>query len=417
MLRSESVQAWATKVLMGALVGFPIINYEFSLSFWQPFGSVWDKLVLLFLALIAWRRHRQGRRADGFAWRKYAGWYILYCAALVLVGLKYPVLALNGFSVDVEYIVLGMLLPFVVDSQDIGKYAYGMVSVSILLGVHGVFQYIMKVPIPSSWLDVGEHVRTRVFSVIRSPAELGANMEMMIPFMFAMLLYDRHRVRQWIYFLGGLCCVATLLFTYDRGSWMGFGVSMVVIAVVYERRLLIAFAGLCIIAFFIPSIHHRIADLFNFVYLIKSAQGGRVMLWQTAFNVMSRDPLFGVGLGQYGGSIAASHSLSVYSDNYYAKILGESGLVGLVLFISMHIAIVREIIVTVVRRATGRDRYIALAGLAAVCAVLVHSFVENLFEYSPTALEYFMLVGLLLLWGRTLPAPHSNSAEAFPGSA
>ncbi len=403
--------ARSVKYLIYLLLAFPIVNYSLTTVVGGT-ASIWGFIVLLLLSIIALVRYLSGHRPTPFRWSKYALWYILYCIALMMAGFKNPTVSFDGFSMDVEYIWFGLLLPFVIETEDVFTFIYVAVIVSIFLGIDGIFQYLVKVPIPIGWLDVGEHVRTRVFSVIGSPAELGANMEMMIPIIFALLIVDKHRVRRWMYALGGLACLGTLLFTYDRGSWLGFGVALLFIAVVYERRLLIVLVALAAIAFFLPAVHHRIMDLFSPVYYIQSAQGGRILRWESAFDKMAINPLFGAGLGRYGGAIASTYGYSIYSDSYYMKILGESGLIGLVLFLTMHVAIVREIMQTVVKRAKGTDRYLALGGLTGITAILVHNFVENLFEYAPTVVLYFMMVGLFLLWGRTLtPGKHELRLE------
>ncbi|WDM03033.1 O-antigen ligase family protein [Alicyclobacillus cycloheptanicus] len=398
---------------MYILAGFPIVNYILGNLFASSIGQIWDRIVLVILALAAYIRYRHGIRPRGFRWFRFAGWYILYCVGLLLVGaLTNTSIAFDGFSMDVEYIVFGLLIPFVVEPERSPKLLYAIVATSILLGIDGVFQYITKVPVPNSWSDVGEHVRTRVFSVFGSPAEFGANMEMAIPMLFALLMLDKHRVRRWFYAMGGACCLCSLLFTYNRGAWLGLCVGLLFIAVVYERRLLLVLVIVGAVLFFVPPIHQRVMDLFSPVYAIKSAQGGRLVRWESAFEAMTPAPLFGAGLGQFGGAIAAAHNLSLYSDSYFAKVLGESGLVGLVLFCSMHIAMVWEIMQTVVRPARGYDRIVALAGLAGIVAILAHSFVENLYEYAPTVLLYYMMAGLLLLWGRMLDNPDTHNPPA-----
>lgn len=182
---------------------------------------------------------------------------------------------------------------------------------------------------------------------------------------------------------------------------MGLGIGIVLVAIAFDRRLLVIVVVLGVIGFFLPPIHHRVMDLFSQVYYIKSSQGGRIVRWQTAFDQMASNPLFGVGLGRYGGMVASDHGFSIYSDNYYAKILGESGLVGLALFLAMHVRIVVEIVQKVVLRATGGDRYLALGGLIGVTALLIDDFVENVFEDPVNFLYYFLIVGLLLLWSRS----------------
>ncbi|MFB5192479.1 O-antigen ligase family protein [Alicyclobacillus fastidiosus] len=401
------IAKWCTYLL----IAFPIVDYTLRLSVFHGLGSIWDKVVLLILALVALNRYIRGHRPAGFAWAKFAGWYILYCFALMLIGLGHASVAFDGFRMDIYYILFGLLLPFIVDPDDVPKFLYAGAAVGILLGVHGVIQYVMAPQIPSGWVDVTEHVRTRVFSVLKSPNELGVTMEMMIPIIFGLCLWEKNRTRKWVYGFGGLFCLLTLLFTGTRGAWMGFGIALFVVAIAFERKLLIALVVLGVIGFFLPPIHHRVMDLFNPVYMIKSSQGGRIIRWQTAFDVMSANPLFGAGLGHYGGAVASTQGYSIYSDNYYAKVLGESGLVGLVLFVSMHVAILREMMVTVVKRAKGRDRYLAMGGFAGILAVLVHNFVENVFEYAPSIMLYFVMVGLFLLWGRSLEKNQEGQHE------
>lgn len=391
-----------------AYAAFPIVNRAISISFLRAYANSWSTILLCLMALVGLYQYKRSPKLSAFAWSKFGGLFILYCVALFFSQLGLPHVAFDGLSMNIEYLLFALLLPFVIQEKDIPKMIFTSVVVSILLGFDGVFQYITKVPIPSGWVDVGEHVRTRVFSVYGSPAELAANMELMIPVIAGLFCLDKNRRRRILYMIGEFCCLATLLFTYDRGAWLGLALGLLLISLFYDRRLLVLLIILCAILFFLPPIHHRLADLLSPTYWIQSAKGGRIMRWETAFNRMSRNPLFGVGLGQYGGAIASAYGYSIYSDNYYAKILGETGLVGLLLFSAMHIAIIREVIQTVVRKAQGRQKYLALGGLAGLVALLVHAFFENLFEYAPTETVYFLISGLLILWGRTLDSQKTD---------
>lgn len=401
--------ARVAKVCVFLLIAYPIVGYVLEREFASSVGPIWDRVVLAALALIALVRYMTGHRPRGFRWFRFAGGYIVYCLALLFVGLILnPSVAFDGFSMDVEYIIYGLLVPLVVDAEDVPLYLYGIVAVSILLGFDGVFQYITKVPIPAGWSDVGETVRTRVFSVLGSPGELAARMEVGIPLLVALFFTDKQRSRRWLYAFGAICCFATLLFTYNRGAWLGLAVGILFVAVVYDRRLLLVAVALAAVLFFLPPVHHRVVDLFSRVYLIKSAQGGRLLRWSQAFLHVIPNPLFGAGLGRYGGAIAAAKHFSLYSDSYYAKILGESGLVGLVLFFAIQLAIVRDVMQVTVRRVLGSERFIALAGVVGLIAIIVHSFVENLYEYASTASLYYVLVGLLLVWGRAASDSHTT---------
>ncbi|AEJ43231.1 O-antigen ligase family protein [Alicyclobacillus acidocaldarius] len=389
------------------LVSFPLVDYTLR-QFVHPLGSIWDKVVLAVLALVALNRVMRGHRPQVFAWSKYAGWYITYLIALLFMGLGNPGTSFDGFRADIYDMLFGLLLPFVVEPEDAPYFLYVAAALAMLIGLDGVLQYVLAVPIPPGWVDVGEHVRTRVFSVLKSPNELGAYMETMAPLIIGMGFAEKNRVRKIIFLAGGFFCLVTLLLTYTRGAWLGLGVGVVLVALAFERRLLAVVVVLGVIGFFLPPIHHRVMDLFSQVYYIKSSQGGRLVRWQQAFDQLAGSPLFGAGLGRYGGAVASDKGLSIYSDNYYAKVLGESGLVGLVLFFALHVRIVVEVVQKVVRRAVGAHRPIALGGLIGVIALLVHNVVENVFEYPANCLNYFLMVGLLLLWSRTFAGQEEN---------
>lgn len=407
-LNSSRLARWS----MYALVAYPLVDYALRLPHIHPLGIIWDKVVLLILAAIALKHWVEGSRPGLFTWQRFAGWYMLFGFALMLAGLAHPLVAIDGYRTDIYYMLYTFLIPFVVAPKDVLKLLHAAAAIAILIGIHGVYQYITKAPIPAAWISPGEHFRTRVYSVLMSPNELGAYMALMTPLVFGLFMYEQHRVRKWMYGFGSLVCLATLLFTFTRGAWVALGLAVIIVAVLFERRLLIPLAVVIVIAFFVPSIHIRFMHLLSPVYYLKSAtEGGRLARWMQAFDHLAPNPLFGAGLGRYGGLVAVDFHLGIYSDNFYAKTLGESGIIGLVLFLSLHIALIREVIRKVVRPMTGRAKFVVLGGVTGLLAVVFHNFVENVFEFAPMSVMYFNLATLYLIWGRKTPA---NETEPTP---
>ncbi len=110
------------------------------------------------------------------------------------------------------------------------------------------------------------------------------------------------------------------------------------------------------------------------------------------------NPLFGAGLGKFGGAIALKFHNSIYSDNYYIKTLAETGIVGLVLYVALHLALLVDLFRHGIRRLRGRQRIIMIGGVTGILAMLLHNTVENVFEYAPSILAYVVLASLLLIW-------------------
>lgn len=383
-----------------ALTAFPLVDYALRLHGVSPLGAIWDKVALIVLAVVACMRYLSGVRPTWLRWQHFAVLFMLYGLALMFSNFAHPIIAIEGYRFDIYYMLFPLLLPFVVAPQDVPKLLHVAAMVAILIGLDGVYQYAVATPIPSGWTDVHEHVRSRVFSIIKSPNELGSYMALMTPLIAGLALYERNRVRKWLYWLGVVLCAATLVFTFTRGAWLALVLAMLIVAAVVERRLLIVLLVVAIIAFFLPPIHHRIADLFSPVYLLKASQSGRIAKWVEAFGVMSANPLFGAGLGHYGGAVASDFHLSVYSDNFYAKILGETGLVGLTLFLAVHVSLFFDLFKRAVKPASGRAKYVVIGGVTGLLAVLVHNSIENVFEYAPMVSIYFTYAALLLIWSR-----------------
>lgn len=381
-----------------ALTAFPVIDYGLR-RYAPPLGSIWDKVILVILLGFATLRFTKGLRPLSVTWSRFAIYFFVYGLGLVFANFSQPLLAIAGYRIDVYYIFFALLIPFVVGPRDVVKLLYSASVIAILIGIHGVYQYVTKVPVPADWTDAGEHLRTRVFSVLISCNELGAYMALMIPILAGLAIYEKSRLRKWLLAFGIIPCTMTLLFAFSRAAWLSLALAVVLVAIVFERRLLIALAVLAVAMFFVPAIHHRIMDLFSPVYWMKAAHAGRVARWHQAFEAMRSNPLFGVGPGHYGGAMATYYHFSMYSDNYYAKTLGETGLIGLLLFFAMHIALMRDLWKRV-RSTTGKKKVVFIGGLMGLLSVLIHNGLENVFEYAPMSLTYFLLISLFLVWGQ-----------------
>ncbi|MBX5436738.1 MAG: O-antigen ligase family protein [Alicyclobacillaceae bacterium] len=396
---------------MYCMMSFPIVDFALRLHGVHPLGVIWDKLVLLVLVCTVVWRYLSGVRPRWFSWQKLGVWYMVFGLGLMFAGMASPLIAIQGYRIDVYYILFAYMIPIVVEPEDVELLLHIGAMTAILIAVHGIYQYITKAPMPAAWVDTSQHVRTRVYSVLQSPNELGSYMALMTPLIAGLAIHTTDRWRRVLYAGGAVCCALTLLFTFTRGAWVALVLSLFIVSVLFERRLLFALVLIAVLAYFVPPIHHRIGELFSPVYWMKSASSGRISRWLQAFDLMSTNPLFGVGLGHYGGAVASIYHKSIYSDNYYAKTLGEVGLVGLTLFISMHIALMRDLFRGVLRKASGRARYIAIGGFTGLLAVLIHNSMENVFEFGPMAAAYFVYAALFLTWGRGLGEERGLSKE------
>ena len=90
-----------------------------------------------------------------------------------------------------------------------------------------------------------------------------------------------------------LWCLISVYFTLENSWWSEVAVALLVMTIVYSRRLFLAF---CVIVLpLLPLIKAEFAKLQQ----VKSVDSLRFVIWQDALRVWSKQPLLGVGPGNF----------------------------------------------------------------------------------------------------------------------
>ena len=324
----------------------------------------------------------------------------------------YYSISMDGYRATVQY----MLWFFVVtrmlrNDRDFKTLYFAMVALATVIALHGIYQYIVAVPIPSNWTDQAEQsVRTRVFSIFGSPNIMGDYMVMFAP-MAAGLAY--YLPKTWQKLLAWACAFAmcfACLFTMSRGAWVAMAVAVVLFCLLVDRRLFALLVAAAVAAMFLPFVASRIGYLFTEQFAESTARGGRASRWHYGLNylVESGHPWLGLGLGMFGGAIAMQTKIIdqwdyFYLDNYYLKIMVEMGYLGFIFFVVLLAALVLIGLRCVrrsglIHRAGGpRMQPLAAGILSGLCGVLAHCYFENIFE-EPYMMAYFWMMAAMLVY-------------------
>jgi len=130
----------------------------------------------------------------------------------------------------------------------------------------------------------------------------------------------------------GIYC---LLFSFSRGGYLGLLAALVVLGILRDRKLLLLVGGLLIAwqTVLPDAVQERITMTTEAAAPgeLESSAQERVELWQDAFELLGQNPVIGIGFGTY----QALKRVGPYSDthNYYIKVLVETGVVGLCVFL------------------------------------------------------------------------------------
>lgn len=398
MLQKEFTFEQGEKLLLSLLLAFPLI--DFTLRKMLPFGAgLWDKTVLLFLLFFAVVKKIMSERPESGLKPAFVAYLIL---GLVFLVLHMPNFAISfeGFRATYQYMIAFFIGYYIfIYQQEWIRALRLVIAVGLLIAIYGLLQPFLGVQMPAGWVDAGESARFRAFSIVQSPNVLGSYMALLIPLVIGFFFFEKNRRWKVFWLFSMLILTICLLATLSRGAWLAFAASILFFSILIDRRMFIValIAGLLVVTM-VPQVSERISYLFSATYLEKSAEDGRIARWGGALDQVRNEPFFGRGLGHYGGAVAQRQLGITYVDNYYAKTMAETGLLGLTLYLWLLLSLLWKAYQLLQRyhQKDPRLSWILRGLLTGLVAVLLHNGVENIFEVPFMHTYFWFLAGSLL---------------------
>ncbi|MEW9121225.1 MAG: O-antigen ligase family protein [Thermotaleaceae bacterium] len=329
--------------------------------------------------------------------------FIFFGISIFLLLINSPELhiAVEGIRVILQYILWYFVaINIIKEPVAVKKILLILIVIGLILSLHGIYQYIIGVEIPTTWYDSKHEtsMRTRVFSIIGSPNILGSLLVLILPITLSFVLNERGWLRKLLY-LGAMgAMVLCLVFTFSRGAWLAFALSAVIYTLLKDKRLAIPMVlGGILLLVLVPQIGDRIAYMLSPEYMLSSARGGRIARWTAALEAVKTSPLFGVGLGRYGGAVAMRNIPgSFYTDNFYLKTMAEMGIVGVTAFLYLLYRGAIESLRAIRKLKDDRLHNIGLGIFTGLIGLLAQNAVENVFEVPMMATYFWILVAVIL---------------------
>ncbi len=382
-----------------AFVSFPLLDYILRNVLSIPvLSSLWDELLLLGGLTLVALRLLFGSSGKNTQLSK----TIFY---VMLAGLAYLALNLTTLSYSIEgwRAVFQYMFVFFIGFYLSGRpentksLLSALVVIGTVIALYGIYQWLVKVPMPGEWVDAAESVKTRAFSIVGSPNALGSHMALTSAVALGLVLEEKTWLKRLLWLAAFTILTLCLVLTFSRGAWLAFAGALGIIGIIYDRRILFAGIAVALVAvLFVPAVSHRLIYLFSEEYMINSASSGRISRWFQAYDQMRNNPLFGAGLGHFGGAVAKRHYNTIYVDNYYMKTLAEMGLLGLSLFLWLIGSTLRQGYNSMKQLISPRMKFMSMGMFTAILVIVLHNGVENVFEIPYLNSYFWLLTGLLL---------------------
>jgi len=314
-------------------------------------------------------------------------------------------IGIEGLRVVIQYMFWFFVVTQLLKTPGGAKRIINIVLLTALfVALYGIYQFIIGVEIPANWVDQAEGaVRTRSFSIFTSPNMLAGYLSLLIPVAVGMFFAEKNTLRKLYYGTVIACMGLALLFTLSRGGWI-FCFCALLFYVWLKNRKLIVPMLLCMGVLFIlsvifmPSVANRILYLFSPAYYASSSAGGRIFRAVKGFELFSQYPVFGMGLGQFGGSVALSHKLNnTFSmDNYYLKTAVEMGLVGLIALLVLLYNTFKWCYRALSRISDPEQQNWAMGILSGIVCVILYNLTENMLEIPLLSSYFWMFAGIIM---------------------
>lgn len=274
----------------------------------------------------------------------------------------------------------------------------------LVTSLYGVYQRIQGVEVNESYVDIelNAGMPGRVFSVFDNPNAFGEVLVILLPVVLALVFCSKHFVSR-VAALGVFCIGAVaLIMTYSRAGWIGFAFSLVVFVFLWDIRFvpICAVLAVCCVPMLPDTVMNRIGTITN---LSDSSTSSRFPLYAATIELIQKSPVRGAGLGTAAvQKYILDHNLYhaeapyVHAHNIYLQVWAETGLWGIVSFITAMWSCVRGGICAVMNAKCREARLITVGGVAALSGALVCAIADYLWNYPRVMCIFWFLIALIL---------------------
>ena len=374
---------------------------------WFSLFGLWDEAYLLISVIYVFMVWFFDKREKTLVSTPVGSPMLLLMAVSLFLCFRYstfPQLGFEGFRLVAQYMAWFFVLnSFLSDDKKAYLVTRLLVYAGGIMGIHGLIQFILRVPTPAHWTDFAEgSTATRVFSVVESPNILGSIFILMIPLCLALVLQrGRGFTDRLVFFVLLGAMSLSLVLTLSRGAWVGAALAMFIFCFAINPRwlFLLGAGGGAMLLF--PPVMDRITYMLSPQYRINSMTGGRLLRYQIGWDLFMQRKWTGVGLGHFGGAVAMNNRRLVpdtfYMDNFWLKTAVEMGIWGVAAY-AVLIAFLVFWSIRAIKQSKDYDtRLIAAGGFAGLCGVLFHNLSENVFEV-PYMVTYFWTIAALIFY-------------------
>ena len=270
--------------------------------------------------------------------------------------------------------------------------------------------------------------RMRLFSTFGNPNYLADYLAASLHLAVLLFLIQKRTKFFWLFVIATL--YTSLILTYTRGAWVALflsGIFVVILLFIYERKFLFnkrfsiilvltVLASLTVIFSFPNPLNLNKRNIFKrstSIIHLKSSASQRILIWSSAIEMIKEKPFLGTGVGNFGvyypeaqgkflsrkenKNYIPQTNRSTKAHNDYLQIWAETGILGIISFLTILIILYREIINFLKREKGGGLTFSStfiIFFTGAISSFLIHATVSFPFHIVQNGMVFWLLFAL-----------------------
>lgn len=281
---------------------------------------------------------------------------------------------------------------------------YSLTASSVLVSLYGLYQNFFGTP-STVWQDTAmfSEIKGRVVSTFANPNVLGEYIILLFPITLALMITAKRANERFALLLACAANCSCLIFTWSRGAWLGFILSVALFLFLTHRNFFTAgifclplFASLIFIGAN-TSVVRRFTSIGS---VADTSTSYRIGIWRGVLLMLSEVFAFGIGIGEgafadiYPFYAFSGIETAPHSHNLYLQITVETGIFSLLAFL-IFVFIFSQCSLSFCRYAVSKsNKTVCLGIFCGVFAFLVQGMTDYVWYNYRIFLLFWMVVGL-----------------------
>lgn len=294
---------------------------------------------------------------------------------------------------------------------------YALITSSVIVSLIGLYQNFFGTFTKNAWLDsqTFTEINGRVVSTLQNPNVLGEYIILIFPLIIAMMISSKQKNERFAFFFAAVINCACLVFTWSRGAWLGFIISLIVFFAISGKHFLTVailsapVLGIGLYFAMDTAILNRLTNLSD------SSTSYRFNIWRGVIRMLDKIGLHGIGIGEgafqkiYPGYALSGIEAAPHSHSLFLQLVVETGIFSLIAFL-VFLFFYTQYSLSFCRNAyRPSNKMISLGMFAGILAFLVQGLTDYVWYNYRIFLLFWMFLGLGLAHIRTAKSTEEES--------